>query len=176
MKNNQAALKEDIATIWTGEAGEAKPDFSTTTKHGDRIETRRLWVSDVVVGYTDWPHLAQVCRLERIVHRKGKTTREWAYAVTSLRPRHASPELLLKLWRGHWGIENRLHWVRDVVFDEDRCQVRSGAAPQALAAMRNLAIGLLRFAGFPNIAAAQRRHAAHYQEAIALLRASCTRQ
>jgi len=96
--------------------------------------------------------------------------------VTSLRPQHASPKLLLKLWRGHWGIENRLHWVRDVVFDEDRCQVRSGAAPQALAAIRNMAIGLLRFAGFSNIAAAQRRHAAHYREAIALLGASYTRQ
>ena len=92
--------------------------------------------------------------------------------MTSLRPQHASPKLLLKLWRGHWGIENRLHWVRDVVFDEDRCQVRSGAAPQALAAIRNMAIGLLRFAGFSNIAAAQRRHAAHYREAIALLEAS----
>ena len=76
VKNNQAALKEDIATIWTAEAGEGKPDFSTTTKHGDRIETRRLWVSDVIAGYADWPHLGQVCRLERVVHRKRKTTRE----------------------------------------------------------------------------------------------------
>ena len=72
MKNNQSALEEDIVTIWTTEAGESKPGFSTTTKNGDRIETRRLWVSDVIAGYTDWPHLAQVCRLEREVQSKGK--------------------------------------------------------------------------------------------------------
>ena len=66
----------------------------------------------------------------------------------------------LRTWpwhlRGHWGIENRAHHVRDVVFDEDRCQVRSGAAPQVLAAGRNLAIALLRRAGYPGIAAALR--------------------
>ena len=63
--------------------------------------------------------------------------------------------------RGYWGIENRVHWVRDVTFDEDRCQVRTGAAPQVLAALRNLAISLVRRAGHSNVAAALRRHNAH---------------
>jgi predicted transposase YbfD/YdcC len=123
----------------------------------------------VVLGYTDWPHLAQVCRLDRIVTRKDKTSRELAYAVTSLPAARATPQELLALWRGHWGIENRVHWVRDVTFDEDRCQVRSGAAPQVLAACRNLVIGLLRVAGNANIAAALRRCATRYSYPLQLM-------
>ncbi len=103
--------------------------------------------------------------------RKGKTSGEVAYAVTSLAPQRASPARLLNLWRGHWEIENRLHWVRDVTFDEDRCQVRMGAAPQVMAALRNTVIGLIiRLAGRPNIAAMQRRYAAHPREALAQAR------
>jgi len=73
------------------------------------------------------------------------------------------------LVRGHWGIENRLHWVRDVTFDDDRCQVRTGAAPQLMAALRNLVIGLFRLNDVRNIAAALRTHAWHAQRAIALI-------
>ena len=73
----------------------------------------------------------------------------------------ASPHRLLALWRGHWGIENRLHWVRGMTLDEDRSQVRTGAAPQVMAALRNMTISLLRLAQEKNIAAALRRHAAH---------------
>lgn len=71
--------------------------------------------------------------------------------------------------RGHWGIENRLHWVRDATFDEDRSQVRSGAAPQATAACRNLAIALLRRPGATNIAATRRTFAGRPRAAIALV-------
>lgn len=121
------------------------------------------------MGYSDWPHLRQVCRLERTVTAKGKTSTEVAYAVTSLASQQASPDRLLALWRGHWGIENRVHWVRDVTFDEDRCQIRTGAAPQVMAALRNLTVSLLRLAGKPGIAAALRRHAVHPTEALALV-------
>ena len=79
-----------------------------------------------------------------------------AYAVTSLGPGEADPARLLELWRGHWGIENRVFWVRDVTMDEDRCQVRSGSAPQVMAGLRNLVISLLRIEKVPNIAAALR--------------------
>ena len=65
---------------------------------------------------------------------------------------------LLGIWREHWGIENQAHWVRDVVFGEDRSQVRSGTAPQLLAALRNLVLGLLRLIGVKNIAAALRHY------------------
>ena len=71
--------------------------------------------------------------------------------------------------RDHWCIENRSHWVRDVTFDEDRSQVRCGATPQVMAALRNTAIGLLRLHGEPNIAAASRRLAAQPHLALALL-------
>ena len=100
-----------------------------------------------------------MCRTERIVHHKGKTRRELAYAVTSLSPQQAGPARLLELWRGHWGIENRVFWVRDVTMDEDRCQIRSGSAPQIMAGLRNLVISIFRIGKEPNIAAALRRYA-----------------
>jgi predicted transposase YbfD/YdcC len=168
VKENQPTLLQDIVAVWEGKRL-PPPQATQVGQHGNRQEVRRLWASDELAGYSDWPHLAQVCRLERHVHTKGKITREVAYAVTSLPPSVASPQRLLALWRGHWGIENRVHWVRDVTFDEDRCQVRTGAAPQVLAAFRNLTIGLLRLDRRPNIAAALRRNAAYPREALALV-------
>ena len=90
--------------------------------------------------------MAQVCRVERHVTstKTGKTRTEQVFCITDLSPEQASPEQLLALNRGHWSIENRLHWVRDVTFDEDRCQVRKGHGPQVLACLRNAVIGLLR--------------------------------
>lgn len=171
VKDNQPILKQDIVAIWQGEP-DCPAQATQANKHGGRIENRRLWVSGILVGYSDWPHLAQACWLERSVTRKGETRLETAYAVTSLSPQQANPRQILTLWRGHWGIENRVHWVRDVTLDEDRCQVRCGAAPQVMAALRNMTISLLRIAGRPNIAAAFRRHAAHPSEALALLQAT----
>jgi hypothetical protein len=118
-----------------------------------------------------WPHLAQVCRVERrrTLLRGGgmvKAEVEVSYAITSLPPERAGAAALLRLLRGHWGIENGAHHVRDVTFDEDRCQIRSGAAPQALAACRNLAIALLRRRGHDNIAEATRTYAGRPREAI----------
>ncbi len=99
----------------------------------------------------------------------GEVSVEVSYAVTSLLPAQASAARLLALLRGQWGIENKLHWVRDVTYDEDRSQVRTGAAPQVCAACRNLAIALLRRAGTTNIAAATRTHAGRPRAAIALV-------
>ena len=79
---------------------------------------------------------------------------ERAYAITSLPVERADAARLLDIWRGHWGIENGLHWVRDVVIGEDQSQVRTGSAPQLLAALGNLVIGKLRMSGVKNIAAA----------------------
>ena len=124
------------------------------------METRAIWTSQILSGYTDWPHMAQVCRIERTVSRGSKSSRDISYAVTSLGPHKATARRLLKLSREHWGIENRLHWVKDVTFDEDRSQVRTESAPQVLSAIRNTVIGLLRIAGNSNIAAALRRNAA----------------
>lgn len=86
--------------------------------------------------------------------RKG--TVERCFIVTSLVTDKADPARLLKLNRGHWEIENRLHYVRDWTFDEDRSQVRRGNRPHAMASLRNMAISLLRLAGSVNIAASIR--------------------
>ena len=91
--------------------------------------------------------------MERTRRHKGRERVERAYAITSLRPEQADAARLLAIWCGHWGIENRLPWVRDVVFGEDQSQVRTGSAPQLLAALRNLVIGMLRLSGVKNIAA-----------------------
>jgi hypothetical protein len=73
--------------------------------------------------------------------------------------RSSRPARLADLLRGHWTIENGLHWVRDVTFAEDASQVRTGAAPGVMAALRNLVVGVLSRAGPLNVAAALRRHA-----------------
>jgi hypothetical protein len=121
-----------------------------------------------------WPHLAQVLRVERqrLLLRAGavvKREREVTYAITSRPPPQAAAPQLARHLRGHWGIENRAHYVRDVVFDEDRCQVRSGAAPQVLAASRNLAIALVRRAGYPSVAPALRTLAGRPAAAVRLV-------
>lgn len=138
-------------------------------RHGDRLEVRELALTSDLNEWADWPGLEQVGRLTCLRRRKGETSVETSYLITSLSPEQATPAQLLSLARGHWSIENKLHWVRDVTFDEDRCQIRTGAAPQVMAALRNLVIGLLRLRGVRNIAAALRTHAWHAQRAIALV-------
>lgn len=84
-----------------------------------------------------------MCRIERTREVAGKTSCEVVYAVTSLSRERAGPAELLALARQHWAIENRLHWRRDVALREDASRIRSGAAPQALAALRNTALRLV---------------------------------
>ncbi len=96
------------------------------------------------------------------------------YGITSLDAGAGEAAQLLRLWREHWHIENRLHYVRDVTFDEDRSQVRVGRAPQVMAALRNVAISVLRLCGAENIAAACRRYAA--QPALALAAVGISRR
>jgi len=126
--------------------------------HG-RLEEREVQLSTRIVPHLDWPGLAQVCRRVRTTVRNGKRTVETDYALTSLSRERASAGWVAECWRGHWRIENRLHYVRDVVFGEDASRIRKGAAPQVLAACRNALIGLLRSWGCRNIAAALRDHA-----------------
>lgn len=102
-------------------------------------------MSEEVVAYLAWPGLAQVARVERRRWIRGRESVEIAYLITSLPADKAAPEQLLQLIRDHWAIENRLHYVRDVTFLEDRCRIRAGARP--IAALRNLAISLIRRAG-----------------------------
>lgn len=173
VKGNQPQLQHDIELVFQEPHQMAKTMAIAETVdsgHG-RIEQRRLTASSALVGYSDWPGLAQVFQLERGVTLKTREGQrhEVVYGVTSLGPEQAGPEQLLSLVRQHWQIENQGHWVRDVTFDEDRSQVRCGSIPQIMAAFRNTAIGLLHWAGEANIAAACRRYAAQPWLALALI-------
>ena len=123
------------------------------------MEVRQIWTSTELNDYLDFPYAAQVFAIHRetteIVTQKFRS--ETVYGVTSLKPEHADPKRVLALSRDHWSIENRLHWVRDVTFDEDRCRVRRGAGAQVMASLRNLAVSLLRMAGARYIPSALRR-------------------
>ena len=101
--------------------------------------------------------------------KTGEVREEVVAGVTSLAPERAAAAQLLALVRGHWQIEHRSHWVREVTFDEDRSQVRCGSIPQVMAALRNTVIGLMHWAGYSNIAAACRRFAAQPVLALALI-------
>ncbi len=131
--------------------------------HG-RMELRQIEVLGVPrwARWVTWPGAKQVFRLRRETRHKksGKVRAETVLGITSLSPEQASPTRLLQLCRGHWSIENRSHWVRDVTFDEDRSTVRSGSMPQVMAALRNTVIGVMRLDGKDNIAAASRSYAA----------------
>ncbi|NSW56311.1 MAG: ISAs1 family transposase [Armatimonadetes bacterium] len=167
VKANQPTLYEGIAVLFSSGVETSAP-VRCVSKHGGRVEVRELVASTMLNEWAQWPHLAQVAQLTSWRTERGETTQETHYLITSLPPEQADPGRLLELSRGHWGIENRLHWVRDVTFDEDRCQVRSGAAPQVMSALRNFVIGVLRCAGASNIAAALRTYAAHPNRALAL--------
>ena len=173
VKENQPQLLEDIQTVFAlaPMAGERRTAAATVDLGHGRIEQRGLQTSNILTGYSDWPGLAQVFRLERQVIRKktGEVRAEVVAGVTSLPPERADAARLLALVRGHWSIENRSHWVRDVTFDEDRSQVRCGNIPQVMAALRNAVVGLMRWAGHTNIAAACRRFAAQPQAALHLI-------
>jgi predicted transposase YbfD/YdcC len=119
---------------------------SLDARHG-RIEQRRLYVSDRLNDYVEWAAVGQVACLERVRIRKrtGEVlSQQGHFYVTSLDPQHATRQQLLRLCRGHWTIENKSHYVRDVVFHEDTSRVRKGTLPQVLAAFRNVTLSLLR--------------------------------
>jgi len=111
---------------------------------------RRIWTSTELNGYVNFPHCQQVARIERIttVISTGQTRREQVAVITSQPAEQASPAQVLQRVRGHWSIENRSHWVRDVTFDEDRSRVRTKQGPRMMAILRNLAIALIRLLGF----------------------------
>lgn len=169
VKANQPELLWALATLFVlPPPGERFATAVSWDQPGDRAETRRLWAAAALADYLDWPGARQVLRGERTCTQGGQTTRQVRYAITSLDP-SVGAATLLGYVRGHWAIENRLHGVRDVTLGEDASQVRSGAAPQIMAALRNAVLGLLRGAGWTNIAAALRHYAWQPGTALALL-------
>lgn len=123
----------------------------------------------ILTAHQKWPGLKQGFRVRRWGIRKGKPYEEVVHGITSLPPEKADASRLLELVRGHWQIENGLHYVRDVTLGEDACRVRRGSAPQVLAALRNAGVHLLAQDGVNNRARAIRRLAARFHEAINLL-------
>ncbi len=144
---------------------------TTVNKGHGRLETRRLTCTDDLDDYLSWPGVQQVLRreCERVILKTGEVTRAVTYALTSLRAADASPDEVAALWRGHWMIENGRHYVRDVTLGEDACQMHVGAAPQALAAVRNAVISLVRHAGWTNVAAALRHYSLSVHQALQLI-------
>jgi len=147
------------------------PEHETVDKGHGRIEIRRIWSTTELNDYIEFPYLNQASRIERITcNLRGELKRhEIVYGVSSLTEEKASAADLLKFNRGEWEIENRVHWVRDVTFDEDRSQVRKGSGPQVMASLRNLSISLLRMAGARNIASAMRHLGRRSDKALRLL-------
>jgi predicted transposase YbfD/YdcC len=178
VKDNQPSLLEDITILFEPEpvapSCSAYPtDFESftleETGHG-RHEKRTITISSMLKDYTPWPYLEQVFKLERWYSDKlERTSYEVRYGITSLPRALADAPRLLALARGEWGIENKLHWRRDVLFNEDHCQLRRGNAPHSWAILNNTALGLLALPGVSNIAYARRQLAYQPDQALALL-------
>jgi predicted transposase YbfD/YdcC len=109
--------------------------------------------------YLDWPGVAQVGRIESVVEQDGKTSQETRYFITGAPRELADAGVLLTWARGHWSIENRSHYVRDVTLGEDASRIRKGCGPEIMAALRNTAMGFLRATGATKIAETIRRNA-----------------
>ncbi len=181
-KDNQPTLHADIATLFaplepTVLGGHIPTDFQTARTvdkgHG-RLNRRHITVSSDLNGYTDWPGLAQVFQIERerVETKTGKITHETVCGLTSLTRAQASPERLLDLIRSYWGIENGLHYRRDVTFQEDRTRMTVGNTGRIMAIVNNLVISLLRFTGATNLAHSRRMNATDLPTIVRLVTTS----
>jgi predicted transposase YbfD/YdcC len=178
-KDNQPTLRRDIEQLFQPETclpgtspiiNDLRP-AETKEKQPGRLETRRLTASSLLAEGSNWPHLAQGFKLERTIRclKTGEFRTEVVYGLTSLTADDASPQRLLELVRGHWGIENKLHWRRDVLFQEDRTRTQSALFGQAIACLNNLILGLACRWGCRNLAQARRHFDAHPDEALKLV-------
>lgn len=164
VKSNQPRLHRACKKLpWANVPAHSTVD----TGHGRRA--RRTIKVLAMPAWIEFPGAVQIAQIRRTVTRQGRKSVEVVYVITSADHRDAPPATLASWVQGHWGIENQLHWVRDVTYDEDRSQIRTGNAPQVMAAIRNAAISLLRLAGWTNIAAALRHHARDPQRPLTLL-------
>ncbi len=164
VKGNQPRLRAQLKALpW----GQVPATSTVTTSHGRRV--RRTIKAVTAPTWLDFPGAAQVVQVRRTRILKGRKTTEVVYAICSL-DMIAAPRASVATWlQGHWSIENALHWVRDVVFDEDRHQLRTGSGPQVMATLRNTAISLLRLAGHTRIAAGLRHHSRNPHRPIDLI-------
>ena len=178
VKDNEVTARQDIEDLFQPHrkrAGTSAPpmDFrraSTVEKGHGRLDKRSIVVSSLLADYSDWPGLDQVFKLERqSTNALGKTETPLRYGMTSLPAYLADPKRLLELTRGHWGIENGLHHRRDVTMQEDHAQLRMGHAPEMLAILNNIVLGLFARQGETNVAQARRDFAYHLDKALTRL-------
>ena len=173
VKGNQPRLRRQLAALPWRQVDLAHRRVETA--HGRR-EIRTLKVVTIAEGIA-FPYARQAVQVTRRTRpvcsrsgRRGRWRTETVYAITDLGPHEARPEELAAWIRGHWQIENGLHWVRDVTFAEDLSRVRTGAGPQVMASLRNLVISLHRLAGATNIASALRHHTRDASRPLQLLK------
>jgi len=174
VKDNQPATKEAIAEWFAEEPlpyEEANQTAQRVEKGHDRLTLRRLEATTVLNDYLDWKGLAQTFKLTRRFVRlsTGEVQEQTVYGITSLAPDEADAEALLTFIQQHWTIENKLHWVKDVVLDEDHCQLRKGRTHHLMALFRSLALSLLRLNGHEHIASSLRTLAAQPDKALNLV-------
>lgn len=179
-KDNQSELHDEIATLFQPprpRPGTSAPhmDFRTARTvekgHG-RLEIRTITTSSELSGYSTWPELSQVFKVEsQRTDALGQVQQEVRYGVTSLPEACATPKRLLQLVRSHWGIENGLHYRRDATMREDHSQLRMGHAPRLLATLNNTVVGLLVGHGRTNLAEARREFAYQLDRALPALAA-----
>ena len=179
VKDNQPQLRHDIEQLFAPE--QCLPGTSpvitdvrtaqTVEKNHGRLESRTLTACSLLRESSDWPALQQVFKVERrsIELRTGKIHTEISYGVTSLSAPHASAARLLTLNRGHWGIENGLHYRRDVTLQEDAGRTKTRAFGHSMATLNNLVIGLTVGRDWSNLAKARRYYDAHPDQALQLL-------
>jgi predicted transposase YbfD/YdcC len=167
VKSNQAGLLERIRALPWAEVEHNGVDESRG--HG-RVEHRSLQILTVAQGI-GFPYAQQVIRVtrERLTTATGQRSVEVVYAICSLTFECARPAMIAQWLQQHWGIENRVHWVRDVTLDEDRSTIRTGTAPQIMASLRNTALNLHRINGAENIAEACRTSAFNTDRSLHLL-------
>ncbi|CAG1011042.1 hypothetical protein BURK2_04168 [Burkholderiales bacterium] len=179
VKDNQPRLRQDIEQLLTPETclpgtspviTEVRTTTTVEKSHG-RITTRVLTACSLLTESSDWPGLHQVFKIERrnIQTVTGEIEIDVAYGVTSLTATAASPARLLRLNRNHWGIENGLHYRRDVTLHEDAGRTKTTAFGHVMATLNNLVIGLTIGRDWTNLAKARRYYAAHPEQALRLL-------
>jgi len=165
-KDNQPVLKGDVeqffvpprkAAGWHASPLPQEIAQKTQKGHG-RLEQRTLTAMVDETGFIDWPGLNQVFKLDRKVTNlsTGATTVETAYGITSLSPERGSAGQLLKWTQEYWGIENGLHYRRDVSLDEDATRMTNRNQSEVMATLNNFIVGLTHKLGFHNLASAQR--------------------
>lgn len=168
VKENQALAHADLVDYFSDPASTWTEATTIDRVHG-RWEERRLRVTTALSSHLVFPGAQQAMEIRRRVRIKTEEREETWYYLTDLTPNQATPDALLHLIRGHWSIECH-HWKRDVLFGEDRSQIRTKSAPQFLAALRNALLTVLRRAGYTAITAARRSFAAYPRRALRLVR------